>query len=77
VHYDPLCPKKDTWIWVFFVGKINDFFHLATIHVESTHFTDSHIQKNLRWKLAANEGENVFDHKLTMNVKMITNENFQ
>jgi hypothetical protein len=36
-----------------------------------------HIQKILRWKLAANEGEFVFDHKLTMNIKMITNENFQ
>jgi hypothetical protein len=75
--YDPLCPKKDTWIWVFFVGKFNNFFHLATIHVESTHFTDSHSKKKLRWKLAANEGEFVFDHKLTMNVKMNTNENFQ
>jgi hypothetical protein len=44
--YDPLCPKKDTWIWVFFGGKFNNFFHLATIHVESTHFTDSHSKKN-------------------------------
>lgn len=35
------------------------------------------FKKKLRWKLAANEGEFVFDHKLTMNVKMNTNENFQ
>ncbi len=69
-------PRRILGFGFSLLANLTSFFTLQQSML-SLHILQIHIQKKLRWKLAANEGEFVFDHKLTMDVKMIKNENFQ
>lgn len=69
-------PRRILGFGFSLLANLTTFFTLQQSML-SLHILRIHIHLKLRWKLAANEGEFVFHHKLTMNVKMITNENFQ